>query len=80
MNTAFPGGFPQISSLVPLAKRLLLTVSADQLVWPRLVEYCGCKFQALVPVEYNKRLVLTVRPTIVGGGGGGTVTMVLPKK
>ena len=51
MKTLVPGGRPQKVSLVPLRKRFDWTVSANQLVLPRLVENCGERTQLLAPVD-----------------------------
>jgi len=39
MDTALPGGLPQIVSFVPLEKLLVRTSSAPQFVVPKFVEY-----------------------------------------
>src|SRR5881628_1491551 len=76
-NTFVPGGRPQMVSLMPFSKRLLKTVSANQLVVMRLVEYSGFTPHPFVPVERRTTLLLTVRLRmwIVGGSGGDGATV-----
>src|SRR6266853_1993815 len=49
-KTLSPGGRPQMVSFTPFRKELVRTFTANQLVPPKLVEYCGLAVQVLVPV------------------------------
>src|SRR5712675_1471236 len=78
IKTASPGGFPQIISLVPLKKRLLCTVNANQLVVVRLVLNSGFNVQLFDPVDVSTILVLTDRLRIFRKGGAGATVSIWP--
>src|SRR5678815_3163935 len=81
-NTLLSGGRPQMVSLTPFMKLLLITDSANQLVVARLVENSGFTLQPFVPVERSTTLLLTarLRMRIVGGSeAGATVIIWAPK-
>ena len=71
MKMESPAGLPQIVSFVPLEKRFVFTVSANQFVVRRFVEYSGAKGTPLVSVVVDVKTssAPNVRPTISTTGG-----------
>ena len=69
MKMGLPGGLPQNVSFVPLAKLLVCTVSANQLVVFRFVLYSGNTLHPFVPVERSTKFDLTDKLTIRTVGG-----------
>src|SRR5262245_454236 len=80
MRMLLPDGRPQIVSFVPVRKRLVCTVKANQFVLVAFVLNSGINLQLFVPVDLKTRLVVPVVNLTIRIVGGGMVNICPPKR